>query len=44
MDDAGAALRGVAADVGAREPQVLAQELDQERAGIDIGGDGVAVA
>ena len=43
MDDAGAALRGVAADMRAGEPQVLAQELDQERAGIDIGGDGFAV-
>src|SRR6476620_10283258 len=43
MDEAGAALRGVAADMGACEPKMLAQELDQERAGVDIGGDGFAV-
>ena len=36
MDDAGAALRGVAADMGAGEAQVLAQELHQQRARIDI--------
>ena len=33
MDDAGAALGGVAADMGAGEPQILAQELHQQRAG-----------
>src|SRR6201999_3334632 len=36
-------LRGIAADVSARQPQMLAQKLDQERAGIDVGGDGFAV-
>jgi hypothetical protein len=30
MDDAGAALAGVAADMGAGEPQILAQELHQK--------------
>ena len=43
MHDAGAALRGVAADMGARQPQIFAQELDQQGAGVDIGVDGVAV-
>ena len=43
VDDAGAALRGVAADMGAGEAQVFAQELDQQRARIDIGGNGLAV-
>src|SRR5215510_6699496 len=43
MHHAGAALRGVAAHMGAGEPQVLAQELDQQRARIDVTGDGLAV-
>ena len=43
MDDAGAALRGVAADMGAGQPQILAQQLHQQRARIDVGGDGFAV-
>ena len=43
MDDAAAALRGVAADVGAGQPQVLTQKLHKQRAGIDIGSDGLAV-
>ena len=43
MHDAGAALRGVAADMGAGQPQILAQKLHQQRAGIDIGIDGIAV-
>jgi hypothetical protein len=43
MHDAGAALRGVAADMGAGQPQILAQELHQQGAGIDIGVDGIAV-
>ena len=43
MHDAGAALRGVAADMRAGEPQVLAQELHQQGARIDIAGDGFAV-
>src|SRR3979490_2036486 len=43
MHDAGAALRGVAADMGAGQPQILAQKLHQKRAGVDIGVDGIAV-
>ena len=43
VNDAGPALRGVAADMGAGEPQVLAQELHQQGARIDIAGDGFAV-
>ena len=43
MDDAAAALRGVAADMGAGQPQDLAQELDQQRARLDGGVDGFAV-
>ena len=43
MHHAGAALRGVAADMRAGEPQVLAQELHQQGARIDITGDGFAV-
>src|SRR5271163_241716 len=37
MDDAGAALRRVAADMGAGQAQVLAQELDEQRSRIEIG-------
>ena len=43
MHDAGAALAGVAADMGAGQAQVLAQELDEEGAVLDIGRDGLAV-
>ena len=43
MHDAGAALRGVAADMGARQPQIFAQKLDQKGAGVDIGVDGITV-
>src|SRR5215813_11173929 len=43
MHDAGTALRGVATHMGAGEPQVLAQELHQQRARIDVTGDGLAV-
>ena len=43
MHDAGAALRGVAADMRAGEPQLLAQQLHQQGARIDFGGDGLAV-
>src|ERR1700733_9909715 len=35
MHHTGAALRGIATDMGAGEPQILAQELHQKRAGID---------
>ena len=41
VDDAAAALRGVAADMGTGQPQVLAQKLHQQRARIDVGGDGL---
>ena len=41
--DAGAALRCVAADMGAGQAQMLAQELHQQGAGVDIRGDGIAV-
>ena len=43
MHDAGAALRGVAADMGAGQAKVFAQKLHQQGSGIDIGGDGFAV-
>ncbi len=43
MHDAGAALRGVAADMGAGQAQILAQKLHQQGAGVDIGVDGAAV-
>src|SRR5262249_9819071 len=43
VNDAGAALGGVATDVRAGEAEVLAQVLYQQRAGIDVGGDGLAV-
>ena len=43
MDDAGAALARVAADMGAGQAQVLAQELHEQRARLDIAGDGLAV-
>ena len=36
MHDAGAALAGVAADMGAGEPELLAQQLDQQRAALDL--------
>src|SRR5689334_11996579 len=43
VHDTGAALGGVAADMGAREPQIFTQELHQEGTGIDIGVDGITV-
>ena len=43
VDHAGAALAGVAADMGAGEAQVLAQELHEQRARVDVGGDGLTV-
>ncbi len=36
-DGAGAAVRRVAADVGAGEPQVLADEVDEQQARLDVG-------
>src|SRR5216684_5549557 len=43
MHDAGAALRGVTADMGAGQPKIFAQKLHQQGAGVDIGVDGIAV-
>ena len=43
MDNAGTALRGVAADMGTGQPQIFAEELHQKGTGIDIGVDGIAV-
>ena len=43
MHDAGAALAGVAADVRAGQAQVLAQELHEQRARLDVGCDRFAV-
>jgi hypothetical protein len=43
MDDAGAALRRIAADMRAGETQALTQVLDQQCTGISVGGDGFAV-
>ena len=43
MDDAGAALAGVAADMRAGEAEILAQELNQQRARLDVAGDRLAV-
>src|SRR6185437_17169822 len=43
MDDAGAALAGVTADMGASKVEVFAQELDQKRPVLDIDGDRLAV-
>src|SRR5215471_21073467 len=43
MHDAGAALRGVAPDMGPGQTQILPQELHQQRAGIDVGGYGISV-
>jgi hypothetical protein len=43
VDRAGAARRGVAADVGAREAEVLAHEMHQERTWFDVAGSFDAV-
>jgi hypothetical protein len=43
MHNASATLRGIASDMGAGEVQVLAQELHQQRAGIDISSGRPAV-
>ena len=43
MDDAGAALAGVAADMGAGQVQIFAQEMDEEGPVLDLGRDGLAV-
>src|SRR5215211_3685990 len=43
MDDAGAALRGVAADMGARQLQIFPHQLDPKGTGVDIGVYGITV-
>src|SRR5690348_17984283 len=43
VDDTGAALAGIAADMGPGEAQMLAQELNQQRAGLDIALNRLAV-
>ena len=43
MDRARAALAGVAANMGAGEPQIVADEIDQQRAAFDLAGHGFAV-
>jgi hypothetical protein len=43
MDHAGAALRSVATDMGTGQPQILAQELHEQRSGVDIAGHGITV-
>ena len=43
MHDAGAALAGVAADMGAGQVQMIAQQMDQKGAVLDIGRDRLAV-
>ena len=43
MDDAGAALAGVAADMGAGQVEIFAQEMNEEGPVLDIGGDRLAV-
>ena len=40
---AGPALAGVAADVGARQPQAVAQRVDEQRAPLDLEGTLLAV-
>ena len=43
VHDTGPALRGVAADMGPGQTQILTEELHQQGAGVDIGVDGIAV-
>jgi hypothetical protein len=43
MDDAGAALAGIAADMGAREIQVFAQQMHEEGPVLDLDGNRPAV-
>jgi hypothetical protein len=43
MDDAGAALRGVAADMGAGEVQMLPKKFHQQRSAFDLAADGASV-
>src|SRR5437660_12749028 len=43
MHDAGAALAGIAADMGAGQVQMIAQEIDKEGPVLDLGRDRLAV-
>jgi hypothetical protein len=43
MNHAGAALAGIAADMGARQVQMLAQEMDQKRTVLGFNRDRLAV-
>jgi hypothetical protein len=43
VDDAGAALAGVTADVGAGQAEMVAKELDEQGAVLDIAGNRLAV-
>ncbi|MGY4282914.1 hypothetical protein ACVWXO_002134 [Bradyrhizobium sp. LM2.7] len=43
VHDAGTALAGVAADMGPGEVEVIAQELDQQGAVLDVNGNSLAV-
>ncbi len=43
MNDASAALAGVAADMGAGQSQPLPQEVDQKCTAFDLAGNGFAV-
>jgi hypothetical protein len=43
MNDAGAALARVAADMRAGETKLIADELDKQRSRLDVGASGLAV-
>jgi hypothetical protein len=43
MDDAGPALAGIAADMGASQAELVAQELDEQRAAFDLAAHGLSV-
>ena len=43
MDDAGAALAGVAADMGAGQVQIFAQEMDEEGPVLNICRNGITI-
>jgi hypothetical protein len=43
VNDAGAALAGVAADMGSGEVEVIAQEMDQQSAVLDVDSNSLAV-
>src|SRR5258706_2058158 len=43
MNRAGAALTGIATDMGAREPEILPKELHKQQSRLDIRGDRLSV-